>query len=124
VIVSGRNEAITVRSMPRCESGTLSTVTRKSLRVDPRLLAIARGDIEPEDPFGGLKPAYEEMVPRRLLHEQDLIGFSDDPRDGFVLCQIDGRRTLAEVADACGLGLEQTFDIVDALAVRGAVALA
>ncbi|HEY8078143.1 MAG TPA: hypothetical protein VIF62_28645 [Labilithrix sp.] len=105
------------------ESGYHSAVTRRVPSVDPRLLAMTRGEIEPDDPFGGLEPAYEQMIPRRLLREDELVGFSDDPRHGFVLCQIDGRRSVSEIADACGLGLEQTFEILGDLAERGALDL-
>jgi hypothetical protein len=34
--------------------------TRRMAKIDERLLAIARGELEPEDPFGGLIPIYDD----------------------------------------------------------------
>jgi hypothetical protein len=132
---------------PPSKSFTTRATTRMAA-IDPALLAAARGDTAPtapppgEDPFGGLIPVYDDedtlddrwdsiapartaaqMVPRLLMEQHDLLELPRDPRHGFVLCQIDGRRTVAEIADACQLLDGEACDILAQLAALGAVEL-
>jgi hypothetical protein len=95
--------------------------TRRMESISPELLAIARGEMEPEDPYGGLVPMFDSMVPRLLMRHDELIGLPDDVRHAFLLCQIDGRRTVAELADVCGLGEDETLDVLGDLVGLGAI---
>jgi hypothetical protein len=126
---------VTVRTLPATHP------TAPVLELDPNLLAEARGD----DPFGGLIPIYDEvvededgwastdselpdrpanqMVARLLMAQHDLLGLPHDPRHGFVLCQIDGKRTVAEIADVCQLFDGEALDILAQLAALGAIEL-
>jgi hypothetical protein len=119
-------------------------ITTRMTKVDSRLLAIARGDLEPDDPFGGLIPIYEDsrddleelepdwlvltpepkaetslfssFVPRVRMRPDELLSLPLDERCSLFVSQIDGRRTLEEVIDACGIdevsGLEAIDDLL------------
>jgi len=56
------DEEITIERRVKVPASATVDSTRKTARmtkVDSRLLAIARGDLEPDDPFGGLIPIYD-----------------------------------------------------------------
>jgi hypothetical protein len=128
---------ITVRSL------VASHPTAPVLELDASLIAEARGD----DPFGGLIPVYDDdiviesddwwasteselptrpanrMVPSLVMEQHDLLALPHDPRHGFVLCQIDGTRNVAEIADVCQLLDGEALDILVELAALGAIEL-
>ena len=60
----------------------LAPPTMRMDKIDARLLAIARGELEPDDPFGGLIPIYDhEPTP----YDEDLSeDLSEDVQDGWL----------------------------------------
>ena len=131
-----------VRVPPDAAYGAGRATTRMT-RVDERLLAITRGELEPDDPFGGLIPIYDDppetldeqesegvaltpacdesslfgkIVPRVCMTADRLLSLPLDAPCRLFLSQVDGRRTLEEILDACGLdeisGLEATDDLL------------
>ena len=132
-----------VRIAPEAEF-LAGTPTTRMTKIDERLLAIARGEIEPDDPFGGLIPIYDDLpehlnarepewlvltpephaepslfasiVPRVRMHPDELFSLPLDERCSLVVSQVDGKRTVEEILDACGLdelsGLEAIDDLL------------
>ena len=119
--------------------------------VKPELLAIARGDVDtepppaaPSDPYGGLIPVLDEdehveaidqdwylveggarpeSVPRLQLRHDELIGLPIDHRHGFLLCQIDGVRTVADLCDLCSLQMPDAITMIDELVALSAITI-
>ena len=126
-------------------------VTMRMTKVDERLLAIARGEIEPDDPFGGLIPIYDDpaeelaahepewldltpepraepslftnIVPRVRVRADELLSLPLDERSSLFVSQVDGRRTLEEILDACGLDELSGLEAIDDLLRYGAIVL-
>jgi hypothetical protein len=127
-------------------------VTTRMTKVDERLLAIARGELEPDDPFGGLIPIYDDLehevvvphepdwlvltpepreepslfaniVPRVCLRPDELFSLPLDEHCSLFVSQVDGRRTLEEIIDACGLDELSGLEAVDDLLRHGAIVL-
>jgi hypothetical protein len=126
-------------------------VTTRMTKVDERLLSIARGEIEPDDPFGGLIPIYDEepeeidpnepewlvltpepqaeqslfgnIVPRLRMGQGELLALPLDERCSLFVSQVDGRRTLEDILDACGLDEVEGLEAVDDLLRFGAIFL-
>lgn len=125
-------------------------VTTRMNKVDERLLAIARGEVEPDDPFGGLIPIYDDdrepvpepdwlvlsppqpkagsslfgnIVPRVRMRPDELFSLPLDERCSLFVSQIDGRRTLEELLDACGLDELSGLETIDDLLRFGAIVL-
>lgn len=48
-----------VKQTPEANQYAGGLSTKRMNKIDSRLLAIARGELEPDDPFGGLIPIYE-----------------------------------------------------------------
>ncbi len=121
--------------------------TTRLTKVDARLLAMARGEVEPEDPFGGLIPIYDNdddealevdeawlmlepeeascdadefllgrTIPAVRMRASELFALPLEQRSTFFLSQIDGRRSVEELVDICGLddisGLEIVYDLM------------
>jgi hypothetical protein len=123
--------------------------TTRLTAVDARLLAIARGEVEPDpdDPFGGLIPIYDnddevwlkldpeppssdadeflfgQTVPAVRMRASELFALPLEDRSTFFLSQIDGRRTVEELIDICGLDDLSGLEIVDELLRLGAIEL-
>jgi hypothetical protein len=127
-------------------------ITTRMTKVDERLLAIARGDVDPDDPFGGLIPIYEDdreeveavdagwlvlapppaksetslfgdIVPRVRMRADQLFSLPLDERCSLFVSQVDGKRTLEEVIDACGLDELSGLEAIDDLLRFGAIVL-
>ncbi len=139
-----------VRLAPEAEylSGA---VTLRMTKVDERLLAIVRGEIEPDDPFGGLIPIYDDqpeelvaheaqwlvltpepraepslftnIVPRVCVRAEELFLLPLDERSSLFVSQVDGRRTLEQILDACGLDELSGLEAIDDLLRNGAIVL-
>jgi hypothetical protein len=151
----GSDDEITTRRclrQPGPESEELaSRQTTKIGKVDARLIAIARGEIEPDsgvdlfvidDPFGGLIPVYDDepseclddwlllepaiphtAVPRLCMQAAELVALPLDHRTGFLLSHIDGQRTVEEVIDVSHLRPDDTIEVLAALVDLGAIAI-
>ena len=139
---------VRVRPEAECLAGPPTT---RMTKVDERLLAIARGEIEPDDPFGGLIPIYDDpaeqrvarepewlvltpephaapslfgnIVPRVHLRPDELFSLPLDERCRLFVSQVDGRRTLEEILDACRLDELSGLEAIDDLVRYGAIAL-
>jgi hypothetical protein len=126
--------------------------TTRMVKVDSRLIAIARGELDPEpvvelfvvdDPFGGLIPVYDEepeevldewlllepsiphdSVPRLCMRPSELVALPLDHRSGFLLSHIDGQRTVEELIDVSQLSSEDTIEVLAALIELGAITIA
>jgi hypothetical protein len=129
-----------------------SQLTIRMTKIDSRLLAIARGELDPEDPFGGLIPIYEnddtkqiddawltidpppesepgeglfgKIVPRVRKELHELLELPIDARSRFFASQIDGRRNVEELVDACAVNELEALEIIDELLRLGAIELA
>jgi hypothetical protein len=66
-----------VRFPASFDDGASTRRTMEMRKVDSRLLAIARGELEPEDPFGGLIPIYDEAPAQEV--EEDWLILEPDP---------------------------------------------
>ena len=127
--------------------------TMRMLAIDADLLALARGDadtvldescvpVAEPDPFGGLEPVFEdslcpslnddeEEVTRMGLHvipvlaipEAELATLPLDHRHGFVLCRIDGTRSLAEIVELTGLSATKVRAMAEVLLALGVIEL-
>lgn len=125
-------------------------ITTRMTKIDERLLAIARGDVDPDDPFGGLIPIYEDdrevdevdagwlvlapepsadtslfgnIVPRVRLRTDELFALPLDEHCSLFVSQVDGKRTLEEVIDACGFDELTGLETIDDLLRFGAIVL-
>jgi hypothetical protein len=56
-----------------------ASLTTRIGKIDSRLLAIARGELDPEDPFGGLIPIYENDDVQEVDDSWLLIGAPQPP---------------------------------------------
>lgn len=152
-----------VKVVAETEAPLWTRQTREMKRMDSRLLAIARGELDPEeaDPFGGLIPIYDEEVvvpvsgewliidpdvepgvsvrsereheeamsvlshvrPVLRLRPDEVMGLPVNERTAQFASQIDGRRSLAELADLCQMDELETLEIVDELLRMGAIDL-
>jgi hypothetical protein len=139
---------VTVRAVDLEPSGP---VTMRMTKIDAHLLAMARGEIEPDDPFGGLIPIYDnddmkpveveerwlslapaggapegifgETVPSVRMRPHEIFALPLDPRSVLFLWQVDGRRTVEAVAAICGLDDLSTLEIIDELLRHGVIDL-
>jgi hypothetical protein len=127
-----------------------SCPTRRLTKIDSRLLAIARGELDPEDPFGGLIPIYDDelandvedgwlfieetsspteeamlsaAVPRVRMRANELLALPMSNRAGFFVSQVDGKRTLEELIEICELAELESLEIIDELLRMGAIEL-
>ena len=124
--------------------------TSRMTKMDERLLAIARGEIEPDAPFGGLIPIYDDppaqliarepewlvltpephaessvfgnIVPRVRMRPDDLFSLPLDERCRLFVSQVDGCRTLEDILDACRLDEVSGLEAIDDLVRYGAIA--
>ncbi len=147
------DEEITIER--RVKAAAVADVNRKTTRIakiDAQLLAMARGEIEPDDPFGGLIPIYDDddgdaaleidqawlmlepeplsepghfglTVPSIRMCLNQLLALPLEPRASFFLAQIDGRRTVDELVSVCALDDLSGLEIVDELLRFGAITL-
>jgi hypothetical protein len=132
--------------------------TTQMTKVDSRLLAIARGEIDPDevDPFGGLIPIYDDepppidvdddwlilepepepelgppstdilfahIRPHLRLRADEVMVLPVGDRTAFFVSQIDGQRTVKELADVCAMDDLEALEIMDELLRMGAVDL-
>jgi len=107
-------------------------------------------DAEAVDPFGGLIPVEDDagassedveqidedwlvpssnpmhlgLVPHLRMRTDEILGLPIDGRQGFLLSQVDGRRTIAAVLDVCRLDEAVGLTIIDELVSLGAITLA
>jgi hypothetical protein len=124
--------------------------TMRMLAIDEDLLALARGDrgetiLDPtahpgaeDDPFDGLIPVFDDSasmpppertastldltaVPRITMADDELRSLPLDHRHGFVLCRVDGQRSLAKIATMAGLPREKICGIVELLLALGVI---
>jgi len=126
--------------------------TTRMTKVDERLLAIARGELDPDDPFGGLIPIYDDeptqevdeswlmlgsgpessgeneglfgdIVPTLRLPPGELLTIGLVPRAAFFASQIDGKRTVGELLSICALDDLAGLEVIDELLRLGAIDL-
>jgi hypothetical protein len=127
--------------------------TTQMARVDSRLLAIARGELEPDpiDPFGGLIPVLDEepsqeiddgwliletepspespsavlahIRPRLRLRSQEIAVLPVGDRTALFVSAIDGKRTINQLGAACSMDDLETLEIVDELVRMGVIEL-
>ncbi len=126
--------------------------TTRMTKVDERLLAIARGELDPDDPFGGLIPIYDDepteeadeswlmlgagpessgenegvfgdVVPTLRVLPGELLTIGLLPRAAFFASQVDGKRTVAELTSICALDDLAGLEIIDELLRMGAIDL-
>jgi hypothetical protein len=125
-------------------------ITTRMTKIDSRLLAIARGELDPDDPFGGLIPIYDDdrddaeeidsdwlvlvpelpptvvpppsnegifgdIVPKARMRVAEMLELPLDERCALFVSQVDGKRTLEEVIDACGLDELAGLEVIDDL---------
>jgi hypothetical protein len=150
-----QDDEITIERRVTVSPPASGPITTRMTKVDERLLAIARGDLEPDDPFGGLIPIYDDpqaaieeldsqwlvlapeskpepnaepslfgdIVPRVCLRSHELLALPLDQRCALFVSQVDGKRTLEEVIDACGLDEIEGLEAIDDLLRHGAIML-
>lgn len=148
-------EEITVERLVKVPAAAADASTRKTARlskIDSRLLAIARGELDPDDPFGGLIPIYDidtdeealevddawlvvqpdpvtterlfgDAVPAVRLRPRELESLPIEPRSTLFLSQVDGKRTVTELVRLCRLEELTGLEIVDELLRLGAIEL-
>jgi hypothetical protein len=127
--------------------------TTRMTKVDERLLAIARGEVDPDDPFGGLIPIYDnddepsdavedwlvlgngpestgeseglfgDTVPSLRLAPGELLTIGLLPRTAFFASQIDGKRTVGELTSICAMDDLSGLEVVDELLRMGVIDL-
>lgn len=153
------DDEITIERRVKVPASAGSEASRKTTtrltKVDARLLAMARGEVEPDDPFGGLIPIYDnddeeealevdeawlmlepeaassdageflldQTVPAVRMCASELFALPLEQRSTFFLSQIDGRRSVGELVDICGLDDLSGLEIVDELLRLGAIEL-
>jgi hypothetical protein len=147
------DEEITIECRVKVPTPAEAAASRKTTtrltKVDARLLAMARGEIEPDDLFGGLIPIYDKddaealeaeqawlmlepeaeaapsdadefllgrTIPAVRMRASELFALPLEQRSTLFLSQIDGRRSVEELVDICGLddltGLEIVYDLM------------
>ena len=138
---------VTVRAAAFGASGP---VTMRMNKIDAHLLAMARGEIEPDDPFGGLIPIYDNddvlpppveerwlslapagaieglfgaTVPSLRMRPDEIFELPLEARSVLFLWQIDGRRSVETVAALCGLDDLSTLEVIDELLRHGVIDL-
>jgi len=125
--------------------------TMRMLAIDADLLALARGDdtvldescvpVAEPDPFGGLEPVFEDscpslheeeeevtriglhVVPVLAIPEEELSTLPLDHRHGFLLCRIDGTRSLSEIVELTGLSAIKVRAMAEVLLALGVIEL-
>jgi hypothetical protein len=145
-----------VRFPASFDDGASTRRTTEMRRVDSRLLAIARGELEPEDPFGGLIPIYDEgpaqeiqddwlvlepepdpesgpsaatetlfeaFTPHLRLTDEEVMVLPIGDRTAFFLSQVDGRRSVQQLAVACAMDDLEALEITDELMRMGVIVL-
>jgi hypothetical protein len=70
-----------------------------------------------------LKPDSLRRVPILLVSREDVGWFDGDPQEGALLAKVDGRSDLHALALRCGVDETTALRLIDALVVRGLVAL-
>jgi hypothetical protein len=135
--------------LPVAVTGYAASLTTRMPVIDERLLAIARGEIDPEDPFGGLIPIYDtedaaeiddswllpndaaaaddsifgHVVPRLRLPPQTLLSLPMSDACRFFVSQIDNKRSVGELIDACRMDDLEGLETIDELMRIGAIEL-
>jgi hypothetical protein len=152
------DDEITIERRVKVPASAGSEASRKTTtrltKVDARLLAMARGEVEPDDPFGGLIPIYDnddeealeveeawlmlepeaassdageglfaDTVPTVRMRPHELLGLALEQRSTFFLSQMDGLRSVQDLAGICGLDDLSALEIVDELLRCGAIEL-
>jgi hypothetical protein len=150
------HEEITIERRVKVQAPAADQATRKTARltkVDSRLLAIARGDLELDDPFGGLIPIYDnddealqvddawlmlahepepafadeglfgDTVPSVRMRAFEIMALPLEPRSAFFLTQVDGKRTVGELVRICKVDDLAGLEIIDELLRFGAIEL-
>jgi hypothetical protein len=128
--------------LPAAVAAMAAQLTRQMPVIDEKLLAIARGDLEPDDPFGGLIPIYDndndidcddeahmpegmfgDVVPllRMRTHQILELTLSDECR--FFASQVDGKRTVDQLIDVCGFDDLEGLETIDELLRVGVLEL-
>lgn len=149
-----RDEEITIERRITMRSDGLDLsgpATTRMNKVDAHLLAMARGEIEPEDPFGGLIPIYDNdeasaievdenwlslatappctegmfgaTVPSLRMRADEILELPLEARSVLFLWQVDGRRTVEAVAARCGLDDLAALEVIDELLRHGVIDL-
>jgi hypothetical protein len=65
--------------------------------------------------------AFLKMVPRVTLAREELNVAELDHRDYFLVSLMDGRTTLEELLDICGMPSEEALALIEGLVRRGIV---
>lgn len=132
--------------------------TTQLTKVDSRLLAIARGELEPDeiDPFGGLIPIYDDdagsdavdddwlilepdpepeqgpssdetlfahVTPHLRLRADEVMVLPVGERTALFVSQIDGKRSVHQLASACAMDDLESLEIIDELLRMGVIDL-
>jgi hypothetical protein len=151
------DEEITIERRVKVPAHAGSDASRKTTtrltKIDARLLAMARGEVEPDDPFGGLIPIYDnddeealevdeswlmldrepdsgdgkglfgDTIPSIRMRPHELFTLPLEQRSALFLSQIDGRRSVGDLVEICGLDDLSGLEIVDELLRLGAIEL-
>jgi len=150
---AGHDEEITIERRVTVRASNLEQpgrATTRMTKIDAHLLAMARGEIEPEDPFGGLIPIYDNdeaeaievderwlsltpapniegmfgaTVPSLRMRPAEIFALPLEARSVLFLWQIDGRRTVEDVAAICGIDDLSALEIIDELLRHGVIDL-
>jgi len=138
--------------LPPIVMGDAASLTTRMPVIDERLLSIARGEIDPDDPFGGLIPIYDtddtdeiddtwllptsedpttgdenifgHVVPRLRLGPHALMSLAMSDACRFFVSQIDDRRTVGQLIDVCRMDDLEGLETIDELLRLGAIELA
>jgi hypothetical protein len=148
------DEEITIERRVTVRASGLEVSTRTTTRmttIDAHLLAMARGEIEPDDPFGGLIPIYDnddaeaievderwlslvpapaaveglfgDTVPSVRMRPHEIFALPLEARSVLFLWQIDGERTVEDLTAVCGLDALSALEIIDELLRYGVIDL-